>query len=164
MPESLHNILDHYVCSVRGKVAMLAAGLRAATTDTERAEMIRLVHQLAGSGASMGFPRLSAPATAIELLLEAGRNRAFSHEESEQISVLVALMECIADGLDPAASTLERFPRGWKRSEFHSPVAAVAAPDERPLLLVGGQGGEGGLIAAQVAPFGYDLENIEDFA
>lgn len=88
-----------YATNLVDKAAGCRAALNRALADGStagRSDLDRAAHKLAGSGATHGFPRVTAVGRRVQEVLAAAEGRRLSDIERGELSTLVAELEQIA--------------------------------------------------------------------
>ncbi len=111
--DRLAALVEHYVGSTREKAAACSTAVHALATSNwadadALAELFAQVHQLSGSGGSMGYPELGSTAAALEVLLRpaADEGEPVGDEVRAQVQALVAYLERLAEAMRPEQSQM----------------------------------------------------------
>lgn len=77
-PELLEEMRAEYLQNLRAKLTRIPSLWRelAAAPESTNEELLRIVHSIAGSGGTFGFPRVSQAAMALEIDLQEGADNA----------------------------------------------------------------------------------------
>src|SRR5579859_5977474 len=153
--QELAVLRGEFVGQLPGKLARVDAlwqGLLTDPRDGDLADLLSLVHSLAGSGGMFGYPALSTAATALQhnLRAEAGARTFLAPARQAGVRHLLAALFESAGAPAPGADA--------------APLVALApalcpAPGERILHLITADQALAGELSAQLTPFGYIIHH-----
>ena len=162
--QPMDDLIDGYIAASRSKLSaakdcVRRLALAAWSDDAALQELKLLTHQLAGSGATMGFPVVTASATAFHVLLAAVLRAGGppSHDQREQIAVQLSDLGHVITSMKSDDATFEEDP------PFAGPPPKPLVPFDatRRILFLGrSDGGDGDAARRYLSLYGYQVIDV----